>query len=70
MINTNKLKGKIVEQGLTFGRLAEKLGMSPSTLGRKIRNISDMNLEEVELIREILHIPATQIMDYFFVNNK
>ncbi|MBE7021936.1 MAG: helix-turn-helix transcriptional regulator [Ruminococcaceae bacterium] len=66
MVNTNKLRGKIVEQGLTFGRLADLVGMSPSTLGRKIRNISDMTLEEVELIRDILHIPGGQIMEYFF----
>ncbi|MBR6728663.1 MAG: helix-turn-helix transcriptional regulator [Clostridia bacterium] len=68
MVNTNKLKGKIVEQGLTFGRLAELIGMSPSTLGRKIRNISDMTLEEVDMIRVTLHIPSSQITEYFFAD--
>lgn len=66
MVNTNKLKGKIVEQGFTFARLAQKVGVSPSTLGRKIRNVSDLTLEEVERIRYILNIPPNRIMEYFF----
>ena len=67
MVNTNKLRGRIVEQGLTFGRVAQKVGVSPSTLGRKIRNVSDMTLEEVERIRDVLNIPNNRIMEYFFV---
>lgn len=66
MVNTNKLKGRIVEQGLTIGSLAALIGISPSTLGRKIRNLSDMTLEEVELIRSTLNIPPGRIMEYFF----
>ncbi len=69
MVNTNKLRGKIVEQGLTFGRLAQMIGVSPSTLGRKIRNVSDMTLEEVELIRDSLNIPPNRIMEYFFTEH-
>ncbi|MBE7048966.1 MAG: helix-turn-helix transcriptional regulator [Ruminococcaceae bacterium] len=66
MVNTNKLRGKIVEQGLTFAKLAQMLGVSPSTLGRKIKNLSAMTLEEVEQIRDFLGIPPSQIMEYFF----
>ena len=69
MVNTNKLRGKIVERGLTFGKLAQMVGVSPSTLGRKIRNDSAMTLEEVEQIRDSLGIPPSQIMDYFFVEH-
>ncbi|MBQ4518338.1 MAG: helix-turn-helix transcriptional regulator [Clostridia bacterium] len=70
MVNTNKLRGRIVEQGLTFGSLAMKVGISPSTLGRKIRNVSDMTLEEVERIRDVLGIPTNRIMEYFFTEEK
>lgn len=70
MVNTNKLRGKIVEQGFTCGSLAAAIGISPGTLGRKIRNLSDMTLEEVELIRTALNIPPGRIMEYFFVERK
>lgn len=69
MINTNKLRGKIVEQGLTFERLSLIVGISPSTLGRKIRNKSSMTLEEVELIRTALQIPSCRVMEYFFAQD-
>ncbi len=70
MINTNKLRGKIMEQGLTLGGLAQMIGISPSTLGRKIRNVTDMTLGEVEDIRCILKIPPERVMDYFFERRK
>lgn len=69
MVNTNKLRGRIVERGLTFAVLADMIGISSSTLGRKIRNVSDMTLEEVELIRDALDISPGKIMEYFFSDN-
>ena len=67
MVNTNKLRGRIMEQGLTIGSLASMIGISPSTLGRKIKNQADMTLGEVEAIRSILKIPPDRVMEYFFV---
>ena len=69
MVNTNKLKGRIVERGLTLRRLSDELGMSPATLGRKIKNKSPMTLEEVEALRDFLEIAPCRIMEYFFVEH-
>lgn len=41
VINMNKLKGKMVEKDVTTEMLAEKLGMSRSTLYRKLSNNGD-----------------------------
>ena len=38
MVNINKLKGKIVENGLTIEKLADNIGIDRSTLYRKINN--------------------------------
>ncbi|MBR7164503.1 MAG: XRE family transcriptional regulator [Clostridia bacterium] len=67
MVNTNKLRGRIIEQGLTIGSLAPMIGISPSTLGRKIKNHADMTLGEVESIRCVLKIPPERVMEYFFM---
>jgi len=56
-----------MEQGLTIGSLASIIGISPSTLGRKIKNHADMTLGEVESIRDILKIPPERVVDYFFM---
>lgn len=69
MVNTNKLRGRIVERGLTFRLVANELGMSPATLGRKIKNKTPMTLEEVEMLREFLEISPCRIMEYFFVEH-
>ncbi len=69
MVHTNKLRGKMVEQGLNFGSLAPMIGLSPSTLGRKIRNKAEMTLGEVEAIRDILKIPPERVMEFFFVRD-
>ena len=66
MVNTNKIRGRIMEQGLTIGSLAPLVGVSPSTLGRKIKNNADMTLGEVEAIRDVLNIPPERVMEYFF----
>ncbi len=68
MVNTNKLRGRIIEQGHTVGSLALAVGISPSTLGRKIRNVADMTLGEVEAIRGVLNIPPERVMEYFFTD--
>jgi len=67
LVNTNKIRGRIMEQGLTIGSLASIIGISPSTLGRKIKNHADMTLGEVESIRDILKIPPERVVDYFFM---
>lgn len=67
MVNNNKLRGRIVEKGLSVGKVAEDIGLSASTLGRKLRGIADMTLREVEMLCHVLDIPKNEILTYFFV---
>ena len=70
MVNTNKIRGKIMEKGMTIGKTAELIGVSPSTLGRKLKNHADMTLGEVEKLCSVLDIPREQILSVFFCNGK
>lgn len=70
MINTRKLKARIIEQGFTQETLAPVIGMSASTLGRKIKNSADMTLREVEVICEALDIPREKILEYFMLSDE
>lgn len=55
MINTNKLKGLIVENQLTQGDVATELGMTPRTFYRKMeRGVFDS--DEIEQMIQLLHI--------------
>jgi transcriptional regulator with XRE-family HTH domain len=69
MVNVNKLKGKIVENGLTVEKLAEQIGMDRSTLYRKLNNAGEtFTIREANLICRVLNLTGTEATAIFFSN--
>ncbi len=66
MVNTRKLKAKLIELGLTQGDLADKLGISTCTVNQKINNVRPLKLSEANKIAKILKIKDWEFKDYFF----
>lgn len=66
MVNTRKLRGKIIEKGFTYAAISDLLGISSCTFGKKMRNISEMTIAEAEQIISILNIPAQDALECFF----
>lgn len=66
-MNVNKLRGKIVEQGLNVGELAEKVGMDRATLYRKMRDQS-FSVKDAHLISSVLSLSEKEVMEIFFTN--
>ena len=66
MVNTKKLRGRIVEKGLNYEKMAELLNTSSCTFGKKMRNVSSFTVNEAELMIMTLDIPVSEIVDYFF----
>ena len=64
MINTGKIKGKMVEMQITQRDVADKLEIAQSTLNLKINNRRPMNLNEAEKICELLNISANEFGEY------
>ena len=66
-INVNKLKGKIVENGMTVSALAEKIGVDRATLYRKLSNNGEtMLVKDANAIVSALHLPAEDALAIFF----
>ena len=65
MINTSKVKGRIVEKGKTIQAIAPKIPCSPYILGRKIANESPMSLEEAIILSEELDISKEEFAEFF-----
>ncbi len=65
MINTSKIKGKIVEKGKTIQSIAPKIPCTPYTLGRKIGNETPMNLDEAIILCSELDISTEEFASYF-----
>lgn len=66
-INVNKLKGKIVENGMTVATLAKKIGVDRATLYRKMSNNGDtMLVKDANRIASVLHLTADEALAIFF----
>lgn len=65
MVNTQKIKGRIVEKGKTIQSIAPKIPCSPYTLGQKIANESPMSLEEASVLSEELDIEENEFAEFF-----
>ncbi len=55
-MQANRLRGKIVEAGISQRDLAARLGMSKNTLSNKINSRTPFNLDEAITICDILGI--------------
>lgn len=65
MINSAKLRGRIVEKGKTIQKIAPKIPCSAYTLGQKISNGSPINIEEVMVLCNELDITKDEFADFF-----
>lgn len=68
MVNTNKVKARIVELGMTQTDVADFMKMAQPTLSQKINNIRPMDLDEALRLATRLKIPVSDYEDYFFYN--
>ncbi len=65
MVNTAKIKGRIVEKGKTIQSIAPKIPCSPYILGRKIANENPMNIDEVMILCDELDIKDNEFAEFF-----
>lgn len=66
MINTLKVKGRMVELGLKQSDIANVLGISLPTVSQKLNNKRPMYLSEVKKLVKVLDIHDTDFRTYFF----
>lgn len=66
MINSNKLKGKIVECGLNVETLAKEVGVEASTIYRKMNGETEFTIGEAGKIAKILGLNDDDLTAIFF----
>lgn len=71
MINVMELKAQLKRTGMTQADLAEKVGMNPSTLNRKINSIEGetLTVKEATEIAKSLDIPKEKLTFIFLLTN-
>ena len=66
MLNSRKLKARMVELGLTQKDVAEALSVNRSTASLKLNGRRPLYIEDAEKLCDLLRIPASEISAYFF----
>ena len=64
-LNAFKLKAKIVERNTSVEEIAKKIGISPSTLYRKIKYPLRLTVMEAVQIKDILGITNEEAIEIF-----
>jgi predicted transcriptional regulator len=69
MANINKLKGKIVENGLTVEKIAISIGVDKSTFYRKMKNEGKtFTIREAGIIARELSLTPDEVNAIFFTH--
>lgn len=65
MVNTQKIKGRIIEYGFTIQTLAPEIPCTPYTLGQKLNNEQPIWLHEIEKLIDLLCIKDSEFNEFF-----
>lgn len=63
----NKLKGKLVEKGVTYQHCADYLGISKVTFVKKINGQTQFTLKEVREISNLLNLTNEDKIAFFLL---
>ena len=66
MINTNKLKGLIVERCTTQQAVADSIGIDRSTFYRKMKKGGDFSIEEAKKMKQEIPLTDQEAIEIFF----
>lgn len=64
-MNANKLKGKIVEKGLNIAKTAELMGVSKTTLYRKLNGFEKLTVSDAARLKDVLNLTDLEALDIF-----
>lgn len=64
-MRANKLKGKIIEKGLSVEQVADKMGIDKSTFYRKLKDFDTFTLGEMTSIQNILELNEQETCSIF-----
>jgi DNA-binding phage protein len=65
-MNIRKLKGKMVEKGVSVDTLASDMGMTRSNLYRKLSEKGNLTVRDAQKIKVSLNLTGDEARDIFF----
>lgn len=65
--NYSKLRGLLVEKGLTTHQFAEIIGVGPTSISQRLTGSLEFKQSEIAKAVSALQIPWEEVNDYFFL---
>lgn len=69
-MNANKLKGKIVENGLNIAKTADLIDIHRSSFYRKLNGFDTFTVNEAAKIKEVLNLTNLEALEIFLPRSK
>lgn len=69
MMDYGNLLGRIRAKEMTQCDVAQKIGISPVTLNKKLKGRTEFTQSEIRKLCQVLAIPDSEIPAYFFADN-
>lgn len=69
MFKSNRLKGIMAENEMNQTILADKLGISESSVTRKMKGETEFNRNEIKMIKALFNLSATKLIQFFLLKN-
>lgn len=66
MTNSECLRKKVEDSGITFTFLAEKIGITRESLYKKMRNETEFKASEISSVAQVLRLSQKEINEIFF----
>ena len=66
--NYSKLLGKFRELGLSQADVASRIGVTPSTLNRKLSSHAQFRQTEIQAVMDLIDAPLDAVDEYFFAH--
>ena len=66
MVKCEKLKGKLVEAGMSQNQIADFLGVNATTVNHKVNGKTEFKASEMKKLSEKLRLSAEEFNDIFF----
>lgn len=69
MFDEKQFKKKLIDCDLTLKEIATAIGISETTLYRKIKGVTDFSRNEMSIIKSTLKLNITEFEQIFLLNN-
>lgn len=68
MVDVRRIRGRMVELGMSVATLADHLSLNPASVYRRFNSPEDITVGEAQKIKNVLHFSGAEASEIFFTD--